>query len=90
MQLREYEENIKSIMVYAGETAVVIDGTRGGKFAREKLEACLMRPLPIAKPRIPQPIPTIDPMDVEFDPDDEPDLSVFDDIRAPEPKFSFI
>lgn len=77
-------------MRYAGETASVIDATGERKCVREKLEACLMRPAPSAKPRIPQPPPTIDPMDIEFDPDDELDPSIFDDIRAPEPKYSFI
>lgn len=77
-------------MRYVGETACVIDATCERKLARERLEACLMRPAPCAKPRVPQPPLVIDPMNVEFDPDDEPDLSVFDDIRAPEPEFSFI
>ncbi|XP_025160179.1 adenylate kinase 8 [Harpegnathos saltator] len=88
--LREYEENIESIMKYAGETATIINAKCGKKLVREKAEACLMQPAPIAKPRIPKPPPTIDPTDVEFDPDDEPDSSVFDHIRAPEPKYSFI
>ncbi|XP_011690163.1 PREDICTED: adenylate kinase 8 isoform X2 [Wasmannia auropunctata] len=88
--LREYEENISAIMLYAGETASVIDATGERKCVRERLEACLIRPAPSAKPRIPYPPSTIDPMDIEFDPDDEPDPSIFDDIRAPEPKYSFI
>ncbi|XP_077263818.1 adenylate kinase 8 [Temnothorax americanus] len=88
--LREYEENIDAIMRYAGKTASVIDATGEKKCVRERLEACLMRPAPSAKPRLPQPPPMIDPMSIEFDPDDEPDPSIFDDIRAPEPKYSFI
>lgn len=77
-------------MRYAGETATVINAMGDKKLVKEKAEICLMRPAPIAKPRMPQPPPTIDPMDVEFDPDDELDSSVFDDIRAPESKFSFV
>lgn len=77
-------------MRYAGETASIIDAMGEGKCVREKLEACLMRPAPSAKPRIPQPPLIIDPMDIEFDPDDEPDPSVFDNIRVPEPKYLFI
>ncbi|XP_018361716.1 PREDICTED: adenylate kinase 8 isoform X1 [Trachymyrmex cornetzi] len=88
--LQEYEENIDTILQYAGETASVINATGEKKCVKDRLEACLMRPAPSAKPRIPYPPPTIDPMDIEFDPDDEPDLSIFDDIRAPEPKYSFI
>ncbi|XP_072767261.1 adenylate kinase 8 [Anoplolepis gracilipes] len=88
--LREYEKNIEDIIRYAGETASVIDATDEMKLVRENLESCLMRPAPSAKPRIPRSPPTIDPMDVEFDPDDEPDPRIFDDIRAPEPKYSFI
>ncbi|XP_050460191.1 adenylate kinase 8 [Cataglyphis hispanica] len=88
--LREYEENIKDIMQYAGETASVIDAMDEEKRVQEKLEACLMRSAPSAKPRIPQIPPPIDPMDIEFDPDDEPDPKIFDDIRTPEPKYSFI
>ncbi|XP_029175832.1 adenylate kinase 8 [Nylanderia fulva] len=88
--LWEYEQNIEAIMRYAGETASVIDAMDEKKCVRENIEACLMRPAPIAKPRIPQPPSIIDPMDIEFDPDDEPDPKIFDDIRAPEPKYSFI
>ncbi|XP_011059575.1 PREDICTED: adenylate kinase 8 [Acromyrmex echinatior] len=88
--LQEYKENIDAILQYAGETASIINATGERKCVKERLEACLMRPAPSAKPRIPYPPPTIDPMDIEFDPDDEPDLSIFDDIRAPEPKYSFI
>ncbi|CAL1677166.1 unnamed protein product [Lasius platythorax] len=88
--LLEYEENIEAIMRYAGETASVIDAMDERKCVRENLEACLMRPGPSAKPRIPQSPSIIDPMDIEFDPDDEPDPKIFDDIRASEPKYSFI
>ncbi|XP_039311477.1 adenylate kinase 8 isoform X2 [Solenopsis invicta] len=88
--LRGYEENIDAIMQYAGETACIIDATGEEKCVKERLEACLMQPAPFAKPRVPQPPPTIDPMDIEFEPDDEPDPSIFDDIRTPEPKYSFI
>lgn len=77
-------------MRYAGETAIIIDATDERKCVRENLEACLMRPTPSAKPRIPQLPSTIDPMDVEFDPDDEPDPKILNDIRAPEPQYSFI
>ncbi|XP_036143075.1 adenylate kinase 8 [Monomorium pharaonis] len=88
--LREYEENIDAIMQYAGETACIIDAADEEKYVRERLEAYLMRPAPCAKPRVPQPPSTINPMDIEFDPDDEPDPSIFDNIRAPELKYSFI
>ncbi|XP_011863604.1 PREDICTED: adenylate kinase 8 [Vollenhovia emeryi] len=88
-ELREYEENIDAIMQYTGETASVIDAMGERKCVRERLETCLMQPAPSAKPRISQ-TPAIDPMNIEFDPDDEPDPSIFDDIRAPEPKYSFI
>ncbi|EFN60889.1 Putative adenylate kinase-like protein C9orf98-like protein [Camponotus floridanus] len=88
--LWQYQKNIEDIMRYAGETATIIDATDERKFVRENLEAYLMRPTPSAKPRIPQLPPTIDPLDVEFDPDDEPDPKIFDDIRAPEPEYSFI
>ncbi|KAG5334543.1 KAD8 kinase, partial [Acromyrmex charruanus] len=88
--LQEYKENIDAILQYAGETASIINATDERKNVKERLEACLMRPAPSAKPRIPYPPPIIDPMDIEFDPDDEPDLSIFDDIRAPEPEYSFI
>ncbi|XP_012228371.2 adenylate kinase 8 [Linepithema humile] len=89
--LQEYEGNIEAIMQYAKETACVINARDERKCVKERLEACLMQPAPSAKPRIPP--PTIDPMEIEFDPDDEPDLRSFDDIRTrgtPEPKYSFI
>jgi len=78
-------------MQYAKETANIINARDEKKWVEERLEACLMQPAPSAKPRIPP--PTIDPMEIEFDPDDEPDLRIFDDTHAhgiPEPKYSFI
>lgn len=78
-------------MHYAKETASVINARDERKCVKERLEACLMQPAPSAKSRIPP--PTIDPMEVEFDPDDEPNMRIFDDIRVrdtTEPKYSFI
>lgn len=77
-------------MQYAGESAVKIDGNEEERIVREKVEACLMRPAPSMISRVPRPPPEIDPMSIEFDPDDEPDSRVFDDIRAPEPIYTFI
>ncbi|XP_043254254.1 adenylate kinase 8-like [Colletes gigas] len=88
--LQEYEENVADMMEYAGESAVKIDGNEEEKVVREKVEASLMRPAPNPQLRVPTLPPEIDPMDIEFDPDDEPDSSVFDDIRAPEPTYTFI
>ncbi|XP_076286666.1 adenylate kinase 8 [Lasioglossum baleicum] len=88
--LQEYDENVTDMMRYTGESAVKIDGNETEKFVREKVEACLMHPAPDQKLRVPRPPPDIDPMDVEFDPDDEPDSSVFDNIRAREPAYVFL
>ncbi|EZA47873.1 Adenylate kinase [Ooceraea biroi] len=88
--LREYKENIESILQYTRNTASVMDATGKRTLVRERLEACLMRPAPSVKSRIPEPLLTTEPMDIEFDPNDEPDPSIFDDIRVPEPKYSFI
>nr|XP_033326200.1 adenylate kinase 8 [Megalopta genalis] len=89
-QLQEYDENVADMMRYAGESAVKIDGNEDEKIVREKVEACLMHPAPDQKLRVPRPPPEIDPMDIEFDPDDEPDSSVFDPIRAREPTYVFL
>ncbi|XP_026668092.1 adenylate kinase 8-like [Ceratina calcarata] len=87
--LQEYEENVTDMMTYAGDSAVRIDGNEVERIVREKVETAIMRPLPMQS-RVPKPLPEIDPMSIEFDPDDEPDPSVFDHIRAPEPKYTFI
>ncbi|XP_050578898.1 adenylate kinase 8 isoform X2 [Bombus affinis] len=88
--LQEYEENVIDMMQYAGESAIKIDGNEEERIVREKVEASIMRPVPPWYSRVPRPSPAIDPMSNEFDPDDEPDPSVFDDIRAPEPTYTFI
>ncbi|XP_006614806.2 adenylate kinase 8 isoform X2 [Apis dorsata] len=88
--LQEYEENVTGMMKYAGESAIKIDGNDEKRIVREKVEASIMHPILSWQSRIPRPPPKIDPMSIEFDPDDEPDSSVFDKIRAPEPKYTFI
>lgn len=90
LQLQEYEENVIDMMQYAGESAIKIDGNEEERIVREKVEASITRPVPPWYSRVPRPSPAIDPMSNEFDPDDEPDPSVFDDIRAPEPTYTFI
>ncbi|XP_076654196.1 adenylate kinase 8 [Halictus rubicundus] len=88
--LQEYDENVTDMMQYAGESAVKIDGNETEKIVREKVEACLMHPAPDQKLRVPRPPPEIDPMDIEYDPDDEPDSSVFDHIRVRERAYVFL
>ncbi|XP_078044807.1 adenylate kinase 8 isoform X1 [Augochlora pura] len=88
--LQEYDENVADMMRYAGESAAKIDGNEDEKLVREKVEACLMRPAPDQNLRVPRPPPEIDPMDIEFDPDDEPDSSVFNSLRAREPAYVFL
>ncbi|XP_076233379.1 adenylate kinase 8 [Calliopsis andreniformis] len=88
--LQEYEENVGEMMQYAGESAVKIDGNEEERVVREKVEAYLMRPAPNFESRIPKPPSEIDPMDIEFDPDDEPESKVLDNIRAAEPTYTFI
>ncbi|XP_015433636.1 PREDICTED: adenylate kinase 8 [Dufourea novaeangliae] len=88
--LQEHEENVTEMLQYAGESAVKIDGNEDEKVVREKVEACLMRPAPNQQSRVPRSSAEIDPMNVEFDPDDEPDSSVFDNIRALEPVYTFL
>lgn len=90
LKIQEYEENVIDMMEYAGESAIKIDGNDEERIVREKVEASIMHPILSWQSRIPRPPPKIDPMSIEFDPDDEPDSSVFDKIRAPEPKYTFI
>jgi len=72
------------------DSASIIDATGDRKLVKERLEACLMRAAPSTRIRIvEQPCPA-KKMDVEFDPDDEPDSSILDDIRLTEPKYCFI
>ncbi|KAH0945568.1 hypothetical protein HN011_001239 [Eciton burchellii] len=88
--LHEYQENIGPIMRYVGDSASIINATGDRKLVRERLEACLIRAAPSTRIRIAdQPCPA-KKLDVEFDPDDELDPSILDDIRAAEPKYCFI
>lgn len=77
-------------MQYAGESAIKIDGNEEEKNVREKVEAGIMGPPLPWYARIPKPSPEVDPMSIEFEPDDEPDRCVFDNIRPPEPTYTFI
>ncbi|OAD62463.1 Adenylate kinase 8 [Eufriesea mexicana] len=88
--LQEYEENVTDMMQYVGESAIKIDGNEEEKNVREKVEASIIRPAPPWHSRIPKPSSAVDPMTIEFEPDDEPDRSVFDNIRPPEPTYTFI
>ncbi|XP_043507720.1 adenylate kinase 8 [Frieseomelitta varia] len=88
--LQEYEENVTDMMRYAGESAIKIDGNEEERIVREQIEAIIMRPISSWQSRVPKPPPLIDPMNIEFDPCDEPDSSVFDNIRAPETTYTFI
>ena len=81
---------MKELKKYAGESAQIIDGNGEKNVVREKVEACLMNPAPIAPPRISRIPPEIKPSEIEFDPDDEPDYRIFDHIREPEPTLSLI
>ncbi|XP_014605794.1 PREDICTED: adenylate kinase 8-like [Polistes canadensis] len=89
-EIREYDNNVGEMLEYAGESAFVIDGNTDEQSVRESVEGCLMQSKMYSKPREPQPTSKIDLRDVEFDPDDEPDISIFDTIMPPEFKYSFI
>ncbi|XP_076228345.1 adenylate kinase 8 [Nomia melanderi] len=88
--LQEFEENVADMMRYAGESAVKIDGNENEKAVREKVEACLMRPAPNQQLRVPKAPPEIDPMNIEFDPDDEPDSNAFNDPCAFKSAYDFL
>lgn len=68
----------------------MIDGNAEEKIVREKIEACLIKAAPSAPQRICQLPPEIKPSQIEFDPSDEPDPHVFDQIREPESTLSLI
>ncbi|XP_015177207.1 PREDICTED: adenylate kinase 8-like [Polistes dominula] len=89
-QIREYDNNVEEMLEYAGESVFIIDGNADERSVRESVEGCLMQSKMYSKLREPQPFSKIDLRDVEFDPDDEPDISIFDTIMPPEFKYSFI
>lgn len=78
------------MMQYAGESAVKINGNGDEKMTREKVESCLMRPAPSCLSRIPRPPPEIDPMDIEFELDDDLDSGLLNDVHVPEPVYTFV
>ncbi|KAI4501269.1 hypothetical protein M0802_003642 [Mischocyttarus mexicanus] len=89
-EIRKYDNNVGEMLKYAEESAFVIDGNADERSVRESVEGCLMQSKMYSKIREPQSSSTIDLRDVEFDPDDEPDISIFDKIMPPEFKYSFI
>ncbi|XP_043500455.1 adenylate kinase 8 isoform X2 [Polistes fuscatus] len=89
-EICKYDYNVGEMLEYAGESVFVIDGNADERSVRESVEGCLMQSKMYSKPRVPQPTSKIDLRDVEFDPYDEPDISIFDTIMPPEYKYSFI
>ncbi|XP_011300287.1 adenylate kinase 8 [Fopius arisanus] len=87
--LTEYFENVTSLLRYAGESAVLVDGTVSERSVKEKVESCLSR-APSAPPRIRKPKEEIKPEDIEFDPDDPTDFKIYDDLRKPESILSLV
>ncbi|XP_024947232.1 adenylate kinase 8 isoform X2 [Cephus cinctus] len=88
--IREYQENLIPLMEYAGKTGTVIDGNGDERIVREKLEACLVSAAPCASPRIRKPSFSLEPDKIEFDPDDEPDPRIFNEIREKETTLSLV
>ncbi|KAK0171982.1 hypothetical protein PV328_005365 [Microctonus aethiopoides] len=91
--LQEYEENIEALLEYAGESVEVIDGVGQIRTVCEKVEACLVQPIARTKLRISKLSKNIDPMEIEFDPDDdsdELDSRILDQIRANESLYSLV
>nr|XP_012147264.1 PREDICTED: adenylate kinase 8 [Megachile rotundata] len=88
--IQEHEEHVIDMMQYAGESAVKIDGNGDEKETREKVESCLMRSIPPWVSRVPRPPPEIDPMDIEFEIDDDLDSVISNDVHIPEPTYTFV
>ncbi|KAK2584132.1 hypothetical protein KPH14_006567 [Odynerus spinipes] len=88
-EIQRFDNNVEEMLKYAGETAFIIDGNGDEISVRENVEGCLMQSWMYGKPREPRPPPVIDPCDVEFNPDDEPDISIFDEIMPPEFRYTF-
>ncbi|XP_015108496.1 adenylate kinase 8 [Diachasma alloeum] len=87
--LKEYFANLESLLRYAGESAITVDGTVSERNVKEKVESCLSR-APSAPPRIRKPKEEIKPEDVEFDPDDPTDFKIYDELRRPESILSLV
>lgn len=78
------------MLKYAGESAFIIDGSADERSVRESVEGCLMQSKIYSEPRKPRQTAVINPYDVEYDPEDEPDISIFDKIMPSEFKYTFI
>lgn len=93
LKLQEYEDNIEALLEYAGESVEVVDGVGQIRTVCEKVEACLVQPIARTKLRISKLSKNIDPMEIEFDPDDdsdELDSRILDQIRANESIHSLV
>nr|KAF7427258.1 hypothetical protein H0235_006952 [Vespula pensylvanica] len=89
-EISQYDNNVEEMLKYAGESAFIIDGSADERSVRESVEGCLMQSKIYSEPRKPRQKAMIDPYDVEYDPEDEPDISIFDTIMPPEFKYTFI
>lgn len=82
--IRKFDNNVEEMLKYAGETVFMIDGHGDQISVIEKVEGCLMQSRMHGEPRESQPLSMVDPCDIEFDPDDEPDTNLFDKIIPPD------
>ncbi|XP_046817716.1 adenylate kinase 8 [Vespa crabro] len=89
-EISQYDDNVLEMLKYAGESAFIIDGNADERSVRESVEGCLMQSKIYSEPRQPRQTPVIDPCDVEYNPEDEFDISIFDTIMPPEFKYTFI
>ncbi|KAL2726823.1 Adenylate kinase 8 [Vespula squamosa] len=89
-EISQYDDNVKEMLKYAGESAFIIDGSADERSVRESVEGCLMQSKIYSESRKPKQTAVIDPYDVEYDPEDEPDISIFDRIMPSEFKYTFI
>ncbi|XP_058802706.1 adenylate kinase 8-like [Phymastichus coffea] len=85
-----YEDHISDIIAYVGDSIHVIKATEDTKKIEQQVDFWLVQPAPCVPPRQPRPPCTIKPEDIEFDPDDEPDIDIFDCIREPEPDLPLV
>ncbi|XP_063983744.1 adenylate kinase 8 isoform X2 [Diachasmimorpha longicaudata] len=87
--LKEYFTNRDSLLRYASESAITVDGAVSERNVKEKVESCLSQ-APSAPPRIRKPKEEITAEDIEFDPDDPTDFKIYDELRRPDSILSLV
>lgn len=90
--MKEYFENIETLMKYVGKSAMIVDvGFNDLSKVKDMVDSCLARAAPFLQARVIKSKDKIKPEDVEYEPDDPLDLNeIVKQIQISESSISLV